>query len=626
MPDWLAPQLATLASAAPDTTDWVHEIKYDGYRVLAWVDGDRVRLMTRNRKDWTERFPTVVAGLRRLKLRGAILDGELVVEQPDGRSSFQALQNALSAGSTNGSLRFRVFDALYLDGADIRPEPLVDRKARLRARLQAAGVSGGSGDGEAVLYSEHVEGHGRAFHAQACRHGLEGIISKRAAAPYHGGRRKDWLKVKCLREQEFVVGGYTAPGGSRKGLGALHVGTFEGDRLVYRGKVGTGFTEATLRQLVRLLRPLKRAESPFADPPRGAAVRGTTWVEPSVVAQVRYTEVTDDGRLRHPVYHGVREDKPAAEVVFEEAPVGRKGSVDRVAGVRLSSPDKVLYPGSGVTKLELARYYEAMAEWMLPHIADRPLTLVRCPAGFEGNCFFQKHFDGKSSPAGVSLLEIPGRDGPELYGTLRSAEGLVSLVQLGTLELHTWNCRGDRVEAPDRFVMDIDPDPDLPWRATVDAALHLRELLRELGLVSALRTTGGKGLHVVVPIVRRTSWEDVKSFTAGVASLLAGAAPKLYTTDMAKAKRKGRILLDYLRNGRGATAIESYSTRARAGATVAMPLHWDELADGIRGDSFTVRNASARMKDLGSDPWTEISGLRQSITGAMMTAVGAKSG
>jgi bifunctional non-homologous end joining protein LigD len=627
VPDWITPQLASLTGEAPPGDDWLHEIKYDGYRILAWVDGTRVRLMTRNRKDWTERFPSLARELAALGLRRSVLDGEVAVELPDGRTSFQALQNAPGdGGGSGGQLRFWVFDAPFLDGEELVRKPLLERKEALRQAL-----AGASGRG-LVRFSGHVVGDGAAFHREACRHELEGIISKRATSPYRGGRGRDWLKVKCVREQEFVVGGYTAPGGSRQGLGALHVGSWEDGRLIYRGKVGTGYTQAILRELVRRLSPLRRKDSPFADGPRGAAGRGSTWVEPDLVAQIRYTEITGDGRLRHPVYHGIREDKPATEVSLEE-PVSdvksrgarnprRAGSPQEVAGVRLSSPDKVLYPEQGVTKLEVARYYEGVAEWLMPHINRRPLTLVRCPSGHGGQCFFQKHWDRKSAPEALHLVEIEERDGPALYGTATSIQGVLAVVQLGALELHTSNARTDMLERPDRFVMDIDPDPGVAWDAIVDAALHLRDLLEELGLTSFLKTTGGKGLHVVVPIARRSSWDEVHSFSGAVASLLADAAPHLYTTEMSKAKRKGRILLDYLRNSRGATAVEAYSTRARAGAPVAAPIHWDELLDGVRADSFNVRNMPRRMAELGVDPWAWMGGVRQSLTRAMRRRVG----
>jgi bifunctional non-homologous end joining protein LigD len=627
VPQWIAPQLATLAADPPPGDDWLHEIKYDGYRLLAWCDGEGVRLLTRNQKDWTDRFPDVASELRRLGLPGAILDGEVAVEDEHGATSFQALQNALRDAS-RGQLRFWIFDLLFLEGEDLRRLPLIERKERLRRVLP---LSSGL-----VRFSDHVTGQGPTFFGRACDHRLEGIISKRAKSVYRSGRGSDWLKVKCVREQEFVIGGYTEPAGSRQGLGALHVGTFDGSGggLVYRGKVGTGFTDATLRDLLGRLEPLQRRDSPFADGPRGAAARSSHWVDPVLVAQVRFTEVTEDGRLRHPSYGGLREDKSAAEVTLEKPPdgssAGRRGASERkrpggatvIAGTGLTNPDKVLYPEAGVTKSDLARYYEAVAEWMLPHIRERPLTLVRCPSGHEAHCFFQKHFDEKSVPGPLRLVEIEERNGPELYGTLGSAAGLISLVQLGALELHTWNSRADRLERPDRFIIDLDPDEGLAWDDIVDAALNVRHLLEELGLQSFVKTTGGKGLHVVVPLVRRAEWEEVKAFSGAVASLLARAAPDRYTTEMSKRKRRGRVLLDYLRNARGATAIEAYSTRARAGAPVAAPIHWDELAEGVRANTFDVRNMPARMRDLGEDPWKEMGAVRQSLTAPMKRRLG----
>jgi bifunctional non-homologous end joining protein LigD len=653
VPGGIAPQLATLSAAAPAGSGWVHEIKYDGYRILALVDGADVRLLSRNGKDWTARFPGVVEALAALGLSDSVLDGEIAVELEDGRTSFQALQNVLAGQRAGSRLVFWLFDVLRQAGKDLRPEPLLDRKSKLDLLLRAATPP--------LRYSDHVTGHGPAFLARACDHGLEGIISKRSDAPYRGGRGTDWLKVKCVREQEFVVGGYTAPGGSRTGLGALHVGTFEGGRLVYRGKVGTGFSEATLRALHRRLRPLEREATPFTDAPNGAAVRGTRWVEPELVAQVRYTEITHDGRLRHPAFRGLREDRAAASVRLDPAPVpppvpspervqtsheamarntradnrkassmsgpasGVRSQGATVSGARLTSPDKVLYPEQGVTKLELAEYYELVSEAMLPHIARRPLTLVRCPAGHERHCFYQKHFD-ESAPPAIRRIRIEERDGPEWYGVLDSVEGLVSLVQLGTLELHTWNSRQDRLDRPDRLIIDLDPDPEVAWDAVVDAALHVREALDWLGLESFLKTTGGKGLHVAVPLVRRAEWSEVKEFSKAVASLLARSAPELYTLELSKRKRRGRILLDYLRNARGATAVEVYSSRARAGAPVAAPIYWDELFDGVRPDSFTVRNMPARLRDLGDDPWKQFGAVKQSLTAPMKRMLGLEGG
>ncbi|HSJ30719.1 MAG TPA: DNA ligase D [Longimicrobiales bacterium] len=659
--DWLAPQLATLAKAAPDGDDWIHEIKFDGYRLLAWIDGGRVRLMTRNRKDWTDRFPQVESALAALGVRDSVWDGELAVELANGATSFQALQNALT-DPTRGTLRFFLFDVLRHSGSDVRRRPLLERKELLRAALPEAGG--------VLRYSDHVRGEGPAFFRAACELDLEGIISKRAAAPYRAGRGSDWLKVKCVRVQEFVVGGFTEPSGSRAGIGALHVGAYEGGRLIYRGKVGTGFTDAVLRDLRRRLEPLERVESPFVDAPRGAAGRAARWVKPVLVAQVRFTEMTGDGRLRHPSFEGLRQDKDARDVTLEQpiadSPSGevmtkstgakkkagngsrkasagshettaakkskkpakktagkpaKAGAAVQVGDVRLTSPGKVLYPEQGLTKLDLAEYYQTVADWILPHISGRPLTLVRCPSGRAGWCFFQKHIDDSAPPA-IHRVEVEEKDGPELYGVVDDVDGLVSLAQIGALELHTFNVRQDQLERPDRFLIDLDPDEDIGWDLIVEAAVHVRDLLAELGLASFVKTTGGKGLHVVVPLVRRADWEEVRQFSKAVASLLASAAPDRYTLDMSKKKRKGRVLLDYMRNTRGATAIEAYSTRARPGAPVAVPITWDELENDVRSDTFNVRNVPERLAGLREDPWKEMAAVRQSLTAAMKRRLG----
>lgn len=644
------PQLATLVDAAPEGDAWLHEIKYDGYRLLAVLEAGAVRLVTRNGKDWTASYRAVADELAGLPAGTAIVDGEVVVMLPDGRTSFQALQNVQSGGSA-GVLRFMAFDLLHLDGVDVSRQPLEERKALLDT------VVGGL-PGALVHYSDHVEGHGPAFHQQACRLHLEGIISKRRDAPYSPGRGRDWLKVKCLREQEFVVVGYTAPQGSRTGFGALWLAAHDEDgRLIQVGKVGTGFDEAALRGLHRALRSLRVDESPVANPPRGAAARGVQWVEPELVAQVAYTEMTADRSLRHPTFRGLREDKPAAEVGFESpAPLGGasssgvdmaagKASVRRnaaaksaksaksagrrseagrsrrdrveVAGVALSNPDKVLYAEAGVTKLELASYYESIAEWILPHIEDRPLTLVRCPSG-RGDCFYQKHIGDSADPS-IVRVAIPGD--PEPYGAVRNVTGLIALVQLGVLELHTWGARRDRVEQPDRIVLDLDPDPPVPWARVVEAARQVREAFSLLDLQSFVKTTGGKGLHVVVPFRRGPDWDEVKAFSRAVAEAVSGASPGEYTLNISKAKRRDRILIDYLRNGRGATAVEAYSTRARAGAPVAVPLSWDELGPDVRGDHFNIRNLAARLGSLKQDPWKDYAAVKQSITAAVRRKV-----
>jgi bifunctional non-homologous end joining protein LigD len=679
LPARLRPVLATLVEEAPAGDEWIHEIKFDGYRLLCEVGGGRARLWTRTGQDWTERFPAVAAAAAQLGT-DAVVDGEVVVLRPDGHTSFQDLQNALR-GVSGGALVYFAFDLLSLGGSDLRRLPLIERKDRLADLLRSAPATG------TIRFSEHVAGDGPRFHAQACRHGLEGIISKRADAPYRGGRGRDWLKVKCLREQEFVVGGYTEPSGSRGGLGALLVGAYGAGGLRYAGKVGTGFTARTLLDLRSRLERLERARPPFVNPPRGADARGVHWVSPELVAEVHFTAWTDDGVLRHPSYKGLREDKPASEVRLEEPePLGRAvakggghGDADserrrartpragdgagaaaeaaeameaaeaaeateaasarkrhgarrtggkargrrtaetmEIEGVVLSSPERVLYEDSGFTKVDLAEHYVAVADRMLPHLEGRPLTLVRCPRG-RGRCFYQKHFE-EGVPAGIARVEIEERDGSADYGAVRSLAGMLGLVQMGVLEIHTWGSRADRLERPDRFTIDLDPDAEVAWPRVVEAARAVRLVLEEVDLASFVKTTGGKGLHVVVPIQRRTDWDEVKEFSRAVCALVARAAPQDYTLDVSKKKRRGRILLDYLRNARGSTAVEAYSTRARQGAPVALPVAWDELEE-VRPDGFHVGGLAERL--AAPDPWAEYGSVRQSITAAARRRVEA---
>jgi bifunctional non-homologous end joining protein LigD len=707
MPRTVEPELATLVDAPPSGDEWLHEIKFDGYRVICEIARGKARLLTRRAKDWSDRFAPVAAAAAELPAGDAVLDGEVTVLLPDGKTSFQALQESLGeVGSTGdgggelalgGAMVYFAFDLLYLEGHDLRRAPLAARKEALRRLLEAAGpapAATASAEGP-IRFSDHVAGQGLEFYRQACRHGLEGIVSKRADLPYRAGRGKDWLKVKCLQRQEMVIGGFTDPEGARAGLGALLLGTWEGDRLVYAGKVGTGFTANTLVELRRRLDRLERKTPPFADPPRGAEARRAHWVEPKLVCEVAFTEWTRDGHLRHPAFLGLREDKEAREVRRElpeappdeggdergaanrpagggkdaaphrtggkataakaaggkdaprtrgggggqtgaktrgrggakaaprrEAAGGRSGAGGvEVAGVRLTHPDKVLFPGRGLTKHHLALYYESIAGWILPHLADRPLTLVRCPEGQGRECFYQKHVTDQF-PAAV--LRVPIEEGGKTveYGAVDSVAGLVSLVQMGVLELHIWGSHRDQVERPDYAVFDLDPDAGLPWERVVEAALELRELLAAVGLRSFLKTTGGKGLHVVLPLARRHGWDELKAFTRAVAEGMAAARPDRYTSNPLKARRKGRIYVDYLRNGRGATSIAAYSCRSRPGAPVSTPLAWEELEDGVQADTFTVESLPERLEGLAADPWREMSKVKQSITAAMKRRLG----
>jgi bifunctional non-homologous end joining protein LigD len=617
----VAPQLATLVSAVPTGDAWLHEIKFDGYRLIAVLHGRRVRLFTRNGKDWTERFGVVADALARLPVREAVVDGEIVVMRRDGVTSFQALQNWLSAA--RGELLYYLFDVLELDGEDLRQLPLEERKERL------AGLLAGCED--PLRYSDHVAGRGESFYREACAHGLEGIISKRRDAVYRSGRTREWLKVKCGRNQEFVVVGYTQPRGSRAGLGALALAAKDAaGELRYVGRVGTGFTGRQLGEMRRILEGEHAPSPPVRNVPRGRQGGEIRWVVPRLVVEVSFTDWTDDGVLRHPSFRGLREDKTVDEIWIEKPePAARRRGDARgpesmeVSGVRLTNPHKVLYKAQGITKLDLARYYEAVADWMLPHVAGRPLTLLRCPAGPDGQCFYQKHLDA-SAAASIRRVRVEEEAGAQPYGAVDTAAGLVALVQMGVLEIHTWGSRRDRLEQPDRLTFDLDPDEGLAWSRVMAAAHEVREFLSHLGLDSFLKTTGGKGLHLVVPIRRKDGWDDVKEFARRVAMAIASDAPGRYTTTISKAKRKGRILIDYLRNGRGSTAIEAFSTRARAGAPVAAPIRWEELTPKLRSDRFDVRSMPRRLASLRADPWADYAATRQAVTARMKRAVGMR--
>ena len=612
LPGWVAPQLATLVGAAPDGSDWVHEIKLDGYRVLARIERGRVRLLTRNRQDWTERFPAVAEAAAALPVKEALLDGEIVALDRSGVSSFQALQQGVE-GKGGWSLAYVAFDLLFLDGQDLRGRPLVERKKALARLLR--------GRRGRLRYSEHFDAPGPEVHQRACRMHLEGIVSKRKEAPYVGGRGQAWLKVKCVARQEFVIGGYTDPEGARAELGSLLLGVHDRDgRLVYAGRVGTGFTDATLAVLGKRLRKLGQGASPFSPEGPRPPARGAHWVKPVLVGEVAFTEWTRDGLLRHPAFEGLREDKPAAQVVREApraAPARRiAGGSDAdvaVAGVHLSHPDRVLYEEQAITKLGLARYYEAVADFIVPHVADRPLSLVRCPEGAGGPCFYQKHA-GQGIPAEVKRVRIRERGGATAaYPYVDDLPGLIALAQIGVLEIHPWGARVGRIDRPDRLVLDLDPAPGLPWARVVEGAQAIRGVLGDLDLVSFVKTTGGKGLHVVVPLRPSAGWDALRALGEGIGAELVRRAPDRYTINPLKAARRGRIFVDYLRNVRGATSVAVYSPRARAGAPVSTPLGWSELAGGATPGDFTVQTVPRRLAAR-KDPWADFFSVDQAIT------------
>jgi bifunctional non-homologous end joining protein LigD len=630
MPEALKPQLAVLARQAPDGSQWLHEIKYDGYRLLARIARGEVRLETRSGLDWTAKFPELARHFGGLPVETALIDGEVVDLAADGTTSFSGLQDALSSGAT-GRLRFFAFDLVYRDGWDLTEAALEDRKAALAQIVPREGLG-------ALRYSDHQVGQGPAVLRHACKLGLEGIVSKRRDSPYHAGRDASWRKVKCANRDEFLIVGFTDPEGGRVGFGALLLGCYDPSRrLRYAGRVGTGFSVERLEALRRRLDALAR-RSPTVPLPKDAPHKDVHWVKPSLVAEIRFAGWTADGMLRHAAFLGLREDKDAREVAHDpkvrlvvspDEPASasparrdraRDGSLE-FAGVRFTHPDRVLLSDPAVSKLELAQYYAAVAAWALPQLAHRPLTLVRGPGGAGKKSFYQKHL-GPGAPAALKRFEIAGEDRVKFAPVVEDMAGLVALVQMDVLEIHPWGAAIDDIEKPDRVTFDLDPDAGLPWSRVIEAAQAVREALGGIGLESFVKTTGGKGLHVVVPLVSRLGWETVKTFSRWVAERLADLTPEQFTANQALRARRGRIYIDYLRNGRGATAVGAYSPRARPGAPVSTPLSWREVAEGVRPEAFTVATMPARMRALGADPWGGIGALHQSLGPAVRRHIG----
>ncbi|HEY0338932.1 MAG TPA: DNA ligase D, partial [Burkholderiales bacterium] len=588
----------------------------------------------------------------------AWIDGEVVVLDAEGRSSFQALQNALSTDHSD-KLHYFAFDVMYVNGYDLRQVPLIERKRVLETVLTSSPAT--------LRFSSHIEGSGAAFFKQACELKLEGMISKRAQSIYRGARCRDWLKVKCSMRQEMVIGGYTDPEGSRSGFGALLLGVYEPDgKLRYSGKVGTGFNEATLRDLHKRLQVLEIKQPAFSNPPRGYEAKGAHWIKPELVGEIEFTEWTNDGTLRHPSFQGLREDKKATDVVRESAtpikeaekpvPSKAKESVAQtrarkddsepaatrktrssakrapsdestdganiVAGVKLSNPTKLLYAEAGITKRDLAVFYETIGDWILPHLRNRPLTLVRCPNGWDKQCFYQKHPDAKVDSI-IERVTVQESNGPTLYMMANSVSAIVALLQMGALELHPFGSSTPKLGCPDRITFDFDPDDSVSWETLVEAAHLLKTLLEELGLQTFIKTTGGKGLHVVIPVKPEFGWDEIKNFTKAIAELLVRSFPDRFVATVTKSKRTGKIFVDYLRNADGSTAVSAYSLRARAHAPVATPIGWDELTQDVRRDYFNVKNVPQRLKTLKKDPWSGFFDVRQAVTKAMMKKVGA---
>ncbi|WP_293868517.1 MULTISPECIES: DNA ligase D [unclassified Sphingomonas] len=582
-------QLARLVDAVPTGNRWLHEMKYDGYRTLIAVGGGEARAYTRSGLDWSDRFSALLADA--LKVGSALIDGEAVVLDASGKSSFQALQNALKGAP--GTIDYYAFDLLELDGEDLTNLPLVERKNRLKAILPATKSR--------LHYSDHIIGNGEKLLHEFCDAGLEGVISKEVDGRYVGSRNGGWVKTKCIRRQEFVIVGWT-PSDKSRTFRSLMLGVREDGVLRYAGKVGTGFDTAELLRLMEVMKPLEQ-KTPTVKAPR-AEVRGAHWLKPRLVAEIAYTEMTNEGTLRHPSYLGLREDKKPEAVVLEaEAPV-ETIAASAITLVKISNRERVIYPESRLTKGQLADYYAAVAPIMLPWVGSRPISLVRCPQGRAKKCFFQKHDAGSFGDTvhHVGIAEKDGHEEPYLY--IDTPEGLLTCVQMGTIEFHGWGARIEDVEKADRLVFDLDPDVGLDFEAVRSAAFHFREILQSIGLETFPMPTGGKGVHVIAPITPRAEWPEVKDFTHRLAQAVAQSDPKHFTAALPKAQRKGRIFVDYLRNQRGATAVMPYSARSREGAPVAAPVTWKEMETIDTPSHFHVGDQVELLKRAGSKALT----------------------
>ncbi|HEY4296309.1 MAG TPA: DNA ligase D [Paraburkholderia sp.] len=683
LPATFKPQLATLVDTAPPGDDWSYEIKFDGYRVLARIDrsarGEAVKVFTRAGNDWSAKFSRQVKALGMIELDSAWLDGEAVVLDEHGVPNFQALQNAFDANRPQDIVIY-LFDVPFLNGYDLRGVPLEQRRAILRALLDEF-------DDSVLRFSDDFGFSADELLRSACDMALEGIIGKRRDSGYLQGRSSSWIKLKCRRRQEFVIGGYSEPSGARAAFGALLLGVYDGDgRLQYAGRVGTGFDAALLRSVKKALDAHATRRMPFAEAPRERSRTPVHWVEPVLVAECNFAEWTSDGIVRQASFVSLREDKPARQIVketsrqgadvqqqtdtgSEAAPKKRAGSRSaaaktataktataktataktataktatakaaatkaattapkktttttaksatstEVATVRISHPDRIIDKSTGTRKIDLVRYYESVADWMLPHLQDRPVSLVRAPEDIGGELFFQKHSQKLSIP---NVTQHPGLDpGHPALITIETINALVGAAQMGTVEFHTWNAVASNIEKPDRVVFDLDPDASLGWERMIEAAQLTRSLLEELGLASFCKTSGGKGLHVVVPLAKQAGWDEVKDFSQAVAQHMASTLPKYFSAKMGAQNRKQKIFIDYLRNNRGSSTVAAFSARARPGLGVSVPLAWDEVAATTGGDQWTIENLHERLAGLDRDPWADYAKSRQRITAAM---------
>lgn len=589
-PHFIPPQLAQLATTPPRGEKWIHEIKFDGYRTLGHIRNGVVHLYTRKGLDWSEKYPSIRQALTKLKVKETLIDGEIVCLDSQGRSDFQLLQEALK--SSKCPMAYYLFDLLSLNGKDLRDIPLEERKKKLKKIL-------GANNAPPILYSEHWDRDGGSVLKEACRLGLEGIVSKDRTRSYLSGRTSAWIKTKCNKGQEFIVIGYTQGKGSRNGFGSLLIAAYDSAaQLQYCGHVGTGFDSATLKDISHRL---KKSKSPPLSMSASNS-RGVQWVKPNLVIEVQFQGWTKEGVLRHPTFKGIRLDKPASEVTIEK----QQDTPD------ITNPQKVLIPELGTTKEDVLHYYEAVAEFMLPHVQERPLSLLRCPDGIHAQCFFQKNIKSKSYP-GIKEFSFKDEMGKtKSFSYIRDKEGLLSLCQMAAIEIHVWGSHKKHFMKPDLIVFDLDPGEGVSWVSLVDAALELRKILTSLKLKSYVKLSGGKGLHVHVPILPEYDWDEVKAYAKGIAQHMAKAFPEKYTDSVSKRRRQNRIFIDYLRNGFGATSVAPFSLRARSEGGAAIPVDWKSLKK-INPAFYTIKNSLEYLKKRRSDPWSDYFSIKQSL-------------
>lgn len=620
LPISLSPQLATLVEAPPGNDDWLYEIKFDGYRVVTRIDGKKIQLITRNGHDWTVKLPALAKAVADLKIRSAWLDGEIVVADENGVPNFQALQNAFDTAKTQ-KIAYYVFDLPFYNGYDLRDVPLIERRALLQSLLEKS-------NSDFVRYSEAFDAPAGEVMASACRLGLEGVIGKRKDSLYSSRRSHDWIKLKCTQRQEFVIGGFTDPKGARKGIGSLLLGVHDDEgNLLYAGNVGTGFSEKTLADLRKKLDAVASDKNPFSS--ETDIDKKAHWVQPTLLAEVSFGEWTTTGRIRHSVFHGLRTDKKAKAIIREKpAAKPRTSSIASTKSnaakpelpstlpknFKVSHGERVIDQSTGIRKIDLIRFYALVAPLMMPHLKGRPVSLVRAPDGIEGQLFFQKHME--TPLAGIALLD-PALD-PDHAPLMEVVKplGILSAAQMNVIEFHTWNGVKTAIDKPDRMTFDLDPGEGVEWEAVRESTLLMGSFLVQLGLQSFVKTSGGKGMHVIVPLKKRYDWDTVKDFSRAIVEHMAATLPMRFVAKSGPKNRVGKIFIDYLRNGFGATTVAAWSVRSRPGLGVSVPVAWEDVEKLHGSGQWTVANIQTRL-DQGNAPWNEYENSAQNITAAM---------